>query len=70
MDSALIFLLQMTGSETDVDAGVRNLTATQNKCSELSNKGIFHHAGRLGFQVYVYAPGYIQICAAKRRVSI
>lgn len=69
MDSAVIFRLQITGSETYLDAEVRNLTAIQNKCSELSNNGIFHYAGRLGFQVCVYAPGYIQICAAKKRVS-
>lgn len=69
LDSAVIFLLQITSSEIDLDAEVRNLTAIQNKCSELSNNGIFHYAERLGFQVCVYAPGYIQICAAKKRVS-
>lgn len=69
LDSALTFLLQITGSETDLDAEGRNKTATQNKCSERSNKGIFHYARRLHFQVCVYAPGYIYICNAKRRVS-
>lgn len=69
LDSALNSLLQIRSSESDLDAEVRNLTTTQNKCLELSNKGIFDYAGRLGFPVYVYAPGYIEISSAKRRVS-
>lgn len=62
-------LLQIRSSESDLNAEVRNLTTTQNMCSELSNKGIFDYAGTLDFQACVYAPGYVEICAAKRRVS-
>lgn len=63
--STLPSLLQIS-SESAWDAELKILTATQNKCSELSNKDIFAYAGRLGFQVCVHAPGYIEMCAAER----
>lgn len=69
LDSGPTSLLQIRSSESDLNAEVRNLTTTPNTCSELSNKGIFDYAGTLDFQACVYAPGYVEICAAKRRVS-